>query len=83
MVTDAILVCDRQGRILGVNQAACRQLDYLLDELLGRSLSTIPNRLPRDIEVTRREDECDKRLGATNVIGCNSELKWLSSRYSL
>ncbi len=40
-ITDGIFVCDATGRLVEVNQAACRQLGYSRDELLQLSIADI------------------------------------------
>ncbi len=40
-IHDAVFVHDREGRILDANAAACRQLGYTRDELLGMTTSQI------------------------------------------
>jgi PAS domain S-box-containing protein len=53
-VTDGIMIASRQGKILEVNGAACRQLGYARQELLGRSVTSFSARVPGDVETTLR-----------------------------
>jgi PAS domain S-box-containing protein len=43
-LADAVFVIDRSGHIIQANQAACRQLDYEIGELLGMTVSGISAR---------------------------------------
>jgi two-component system, cell cycle sensor histidine kinase and response regulator CckA len=53
-VTDAIFIVDRGGRILEVNEAACRQLGYSRQELLALSLDRISGQPHADISATQQ-----------------------------
>jgi len=45
---DAIFVIDGEGRIQDVNQAACKCLGYMRDELLGQRISVVDTRVDQD-----------------------------------
>ena len=53
-VTDAIFIVDRNGRILEVNEAACRQLGYSRQELLALSVDRISGRSRAEISATQQ-----------------------------
>jgi PAS domain S-box-containing protein len=46
---EAIFIHDEKGKILDVNQKACKNLQYTRDELLSRSI--------KDISVTAEDDK--------------------------